>query len=920
MSRNVRNAFFAATVAAGVLAPVGFSPAHAQDIVPHENRGVPQDWSHRHMIVRNVETMKEASGKGAVAFQRWKERLNNPRFTMAVAKKTFDAQPTANKALSGNQMAFASRLDRKPKKSSLTRDWSMPLGYGSNVASGAGVGTGVGRLARFPAKYTFDINATPSCTNDFIVYTTNTPGATSGTSALQTGAFADPFDFTNTTWGYVTGGSAQLTITNPNLPSPNSITLTARGVANATSNEGLNFYMGDAASGGGTSVSNSGMYFAYNLAKAINRNGNAVGVSAIFLGGQVTIIANQAGVAGNSITVSASPQLAAFFTLGGTTLTGGAATGVQPTLVAYNQLYKTQCQSGQVNAGAPNILWQYNTGNGAIADLSPVLSMDGTQVSFVQRTMTASGPTASLVLLKWAATGTTVSTPNEVAPASYRGCTAPCMTKFALGANNNNSSPFVDYWADVLFVGDNDGRLHRFDGVFKGTPQLASGWPVTVSAGNKLSSPVFDDASNRVFVGSDVSQRVNDTDTGTGGLLHSVNATTRAVVNSGQLSAFRSNTLSENVKTQGVRDAPVLDWLAQKVFVFVETDTSQACGASNPTNCKAVYQFTTTFTVGQIGPKTQIGRGQIPGRTQYIGQFDDMYWSSANSASPSGNMYICGSGRDSLGEAGAVSRRPTIWRIPITNGVMGTAVPMVEMTSAPAVGAIGASCSPVTLIKNGATEYLFSGVTANASLVTPGCTTGGGCIYQFSINTPAYVNYDMSTPPNQLAQSGTNKYMSVSSSLNLDASRTARETTVGSPMTYTNLVITQAPRTGTRNIVYTVMRGSTATGLTCTVDTANQTTCNGTGSESFLATDNISVRVARSGFGTGTTDVGTIRVQLSGTPAAPTLTLGAGLTAPGGTSAIIVDNVSATAGASQIYYSTLQRPGRAVQASQAGLN
>ena len=626
MSRNVRNAFFAATVAAGVLAPVGFSPAHAQDIVPHENRGVPQDWSHRHMIVRNVETMKEASGKGAVAFQRWKERLNNPRFTMAVAKKTFDAQPTANKALSGNQMAFASRLDRKPKKSSLTRDWSMPLGYGSNVASGAGVGTGVGRLARFPAKYTFDINATPSCTNDFIVYTTNTPGATSGTSALQTGAFADPFDFTNTTWGYVTGGSAQLTITNPNLPSPNSITLTARGVANATSNEGLNFYMGDAASGGGTSVSNSGMYFAYNLAKAINRNGNAVGVSAIFLGGQVTIIANQAGVAGNSITVSASPQLAAFFTLGGTTLTGGAATGVQPTLVAYNQLYKTQCQSGQVNAGAPNILWQYNTGNGAIADLSPVLSLDGAQVSFVQRTMTASGPTASLVLLKWAATGTTVSTPNEVAPASYRGCTAPCMTKFALGANNNNSSPFVDYWNDVLFVGDNDGRLHRFDGVFKGTPQLASGWPVTVSAGNKLSSPVFDDVSNRVFVGSDVSQRVNDTDTGTGGLLHAVDATNRALVNSGQISAFRSNTLSENVKTQGVRDAPVLDWLAQRVFAFVETDTSQDCGATpNNTYCKAVYQFTTTFTVGQIGPKAQIGRGQIPGRTQYIGQFDDQY-------------------------------------------------------------------------------------------------------------------------------------------------------------------------------------------------------------------------------------------------------------------------------------------------------
>jgi hypothetical protein len=45
----------------------------------------------------------------------------------------------------------------------------------------------------------------------------------------------------------------------------------------------------------------------------------------------------------------------------------------------------------------------------------------------------------------------------------------------------------------------------------------------------------------------------------------------------------------------------------------------------------------------------------------------------------------------------------------------------------------------------------------------------------------------------------------------------------------------------------------------------------------------------------------------------------AGLPAPGGTSGIVVDNISSTTGASQIYYMTLTSPGTIVQASQAGL-
>ena len=46
----------------------------------------------------------------------------------------------------------------------------------------------------------------------------------------------------------------------------------------------------------------------------------------------------------------------------------------------------------------------------------------------------------------------------------------------------------------------------------------------------------------------------------------------------------------------------------------------------------------------------------------------------------------------------------------------------------------------------------------------------------------------------------------------------------------------------------------------------------------------------------------------------------AGLAAPGGTGGIIVDTISTTTGASQIYYTTRTAPGYAIQASQAALN
>jgi len=88
--------------------------------------------------------------------------------------------------------------------------------------------------------------------------------------------------------------------------------------------------------------------------------------------------------------------------------TGLGSSSTQATIVAYNNLYGGgNCTS----AAGPPIYWAYNTSIGssaATADLSPVLSPDGSQVAFVQSNASNQ---ASLVILKMGpnATGRTVT-------------------------------------------------------------------------------------------------------------------------------------------------------------------------------------------------------------------------------------------------------------------------------------------------------------------------------------------------------------------------------------------------------------------------------------------------------------------------------------------------------------------------------
>jgi hypothetical protein len=365
--------------------------------------------------------------------------------------------------------------------------------------------------------------------------------------------------------------------------------------------------------------------------------------------------------------------------------TGLLGGGSQASVVAFDNLY-----SG-CGGALPMGFWAYNTGGLVLT--SPVISLDGTQVAFVQTSGSPTGQ-AGLVLLKWKAnSGESVGAPGvptvAATAALYRTCVAPCMWQvflhdgLGIAVDDRTSSPFYDYANDVVYVGGATGWLSKITGVFKGTPKevTTGGFPVHVNTSNPtaLSDPVYDNFSKNVFVGD------------AGGVFYRVaSATGLIAVPSAQLD-FGA----------GLVESPVLDVTNGLVYVFASSDGSAACGVGAA--CSAVYQLSTTFLPAATGSKVTVGtsvvKGSLPNPNPlYSGGFDSAYYSAAGGT---GNLYVCGN-------TGSV---PTLYRVPISAGALGTAVAVAGLTP------IGRTppCSPVTDFSNpntsvGKGEHVFISV------------------------------------------------------------------------------------------------------------------------------------------------------------------------------------------------------------------
>jgi hypothetical protein len=403
------------------------------------------------------------------------------------------------------------------------------------------------------------------------------------------------------------------------------------------------------------------------------------------------------------------------FVVYGTSLSGDAS---HASIVAFDNLYVPGC------AATPSVYWAYNTGGAIVTSVT--FSLDGSQVAFVQSTASA----ASLVVLRWtpgAGTPGTPTAPNNVAANMLRTCTLPCMTviPFGNGKDDTGSSVFPDYANDTIYVGDDAGNLHKFTGVFKGTPTEAGApWPVSVSAGGEgLSSPVLDPGSGNILVGDYLISASPNCATAGCGFLYSVNAGTAKVIQSARLDYIF-----------GLVEGPLIDAAAGTVYAFVGADSgfqnvASPCGVRVP--CSGVFQLSTSFAMNASGNEVTTGNGF---QFMLLGAPDNSFFTSANAASPTGHLYV-------VGNTGNADN--TLYQIPIASNVMGAAVAGPALSTNFNNGSMAAGMG-VTEIFSNAHDYVFTSVLLWATPAACTSSSTQGCVMGFDVTSGAI---SPATPP-----------------------------------------------------------------------------------------------------------------------------------------------------------------------------
>ena len=362
-----------------------------------------------------------------------------------------------------------------------------------------------------------------------------------------------------------------------------------------------------------------------------------------------------------------------------------AAAGTQANIVAFNNLYSGTAPS-LCNRTTPTFLWSYAVGTGSV-DLSPVLSLDGKKVGFIE-----TGNRALFHVLTWAAGQGTDATTGSVAPGGASSVTTLDYTNITTAgcaantAGNPNGSPYVDYASDLVYLVASNGILYRVKGVFKGTPTLDI--CVTVTAGANLTSPVYDSVSNKIFVSD--GQTV---------YAYTPGATSFTLASSIQIAA----------SSTGAILSPIIDSTNQFVYLFSSSNVAgtNAIVTQMPTSLA-------THTDVAIGPSTN------GSSTGYIldGDFDNKYYANAST----GSLYACGT-------QSASSGRPALYTISFgAGGVINTTPAMSNDVLINTAANPRGICSPLTEFFDGKHDRLFAGVGALNK------TSGGNIVTMWNID------------------------------------------------------------------------------------------------------------------------------------------------------------------------------------------
>jgi hypothetical protein len=380
-----------------------------------------------------------------------------------------------------------------------------------------------------------------------------------------------------------------------------------------------------------------------------------------------------------SFNPGAPPSCANDFVVFG--LNGSGTTGGQANFVAFNNLYSGA--GGLCGGGAPTVMFAYNisTVGAGRASTSPVLSIDGKKVAFVE-----TGASSSIFhVLTWATGPGNGAIAASAAPGVGNSASMTSLTFAA--ALNTRCSPWVDYKTDTAYVGANDGKIYKITGVFKGTPTLAGGfWPVTLTPNVAPSSPVLDNVLGLLMVGIQ------------NGTFYSINLTT------GQVKSLV-------VGRSGGRNPGIL----APAIVDVTNGTSFVVSSNDGTSGVLVQVDTNTMT--QLA-KAPIGIASQSGTSVNLFQpaFSDDYFTDPSS----GVARLCGTGAGDI----------TPWQysfaftfsVPLGTFVMDTTPTFAE----PLTTSTSTRCTGWTEFfnpfANGGTDFFFFGLTVDCNGAgTSGC-------------------------------------------------------------------------------------------------------------------------------------------------------------------------------------------------------
>jgi hypothetical protein len=411
--------------------------------------------------------------------------------------------------------------------------------------------------------------------------------------------------------------------------------------------------------------------------------------------------------------------------------TGGNFPNGNFNIIGFNNLYgagsSPLCTTGPV----PTALFAYNASTeGGTLNGSPVVSLDGTQLAFIE---TANDHTGEAIfhVLKWNAGDVNTSTfpqafnSSKLPNCALNGATAPCEYSVSYDEHPASlSSPWVDYASDTAYVTDDNGKLWAISPVFSGgQPHIK--WSVTVDNSGfdtpVLTSPVFDSISGNVFVG--------DNGNGTEYFVRTPSSTVGSCARRGDTPpclGSNSYSLPNGVFGKGtIEAAPIFDSTTGRVFLFGSVE-----GSWFGTDGSYLVQSDTQLSPASI---RQASLGAGDDAVIQSGTFDNNYF---NTGPAGGLLYACGAGAFDQPQLFAFSFD--------SSGLMSTSAVAnpITLTS----NSASASCSQITENYVGGIDRIFFGVSRKCR----GGSNTNGCVMSYDVTA----GFPSGNPSAQIAANG----------------------------------------------------------------------------------------------------------------------------------------------------------------------